>query len=103
MAFARPRRQRRVHERANPAFIVLTDYGLWGSKADILAVNRHVRFTPKSGHGQVLAECPLCAKSRQRTSTKSLATLAAILRASSRFSQLTPVPPEPHRLAYIES
>jgi hypothetical protein len=42
-------------------------------KADILAVHRHVRFTPKSGHWNSAAQCPLCAKSRhsalrQRTS-----------------------------------
>src|SRR5262249_31824985 len=35
----------------------------FGSKADIGACPRHVRFTPKSGHRNSVVECPLCAKS----------------------------------------
>src|SRR5262249_48641614 len=35
----------------------------FGSKADIEACLRDVRFTPKSGHRNSVAECPLCAKS----------------------------------------
>jgi hypothetical protein len=34
-----------------------------GSKADILVISRHVRFTPKSGHSAALLQCPLSAKS----------------------------------------
>ena len=36
----------------------------FGSKADIEACLRDVRFTPKSGHGSAPLRCPLCAKSR---------------------------------------
>ena len=35
----------------------------FGSKADIEAPPSDVRFTPKSGHGNSVVECPLCAKS----------------------------------------
>ena len=35
----------------------------FGSKADIGEGVTHVRFTPKSGHWNSPAECPLCAKS----------------------------------------
>src|SRR6516225_10496198 len=35
----------------------------FGSKADIKASPRDVRFTPKSRHWNSVAECPLCAKS----------------------------------------
>src|SRR6516165_8662648 len=35
----------------------------FGSKADIGAGPRDVRFTPKSGHWNSVAKCPLCAKS----------------------------------------
>ena len=35
----------------------------FGSKADIGLSPIDVRYSPKSGHGRVLAECPLCAKS----------------------------------------
>ena len=38
----------------------------FGSKADIGLASVDVRFTPKSGHGRVLAECPLCAISRHQ-------------------------------------
>ena len=38
----------------------------FGSKADIIAVNRHVRFTPKSGHRETSLVCPLSAKSGHR-------------------------------------
>src|SRR5215813_6046285 len=34
----------------------------FGSKADIGLDQRHVRFTPKSGHSVERLECPLCAK-----------------------------------------
>jgi hypothetical protein len=33
----------------------------FGSKADIDAHPRNVRFTPKSGHWNSVVECPLCA------------------------------------------
>jgi hypothetical protein len=36
----------------------------FGSKADIAFRQRHVCFTPKSGHRLRLSPCPLCAKSR---------------------------------------
>jgi hypothetical protein len=36
----------------------------FGSKADICAAIRHVRFTPESGHVRCKGECPLWAKSR---------------------------------------
>ena len=36
----------------------------FGSKADISARLSDVRFTPKSGHQNLVVECPLCAKSR---------------------------------------
>jgi len=35
----------------------------FGSKADIAASPINVRFTPKSGHRNSAAKCPLCAKS----------------------------------------
>jgi len=35
----------------------------FGSKADIAARLDDVRFTPKSGHWNSVAKCPLCAKS----------------------------------------
>ena len=35
----------------------------FGSKADIQLIPSNVRFTPKSGHGNSLVGCPLCAKS----------------------------------------
>src|SRR5215467_13864937 len=35
----------------------------FGSKADIEAPSTDVRFTPKSGHWNSVARCPLCAKS----------------------------------------
>ena len=35
----------------------------FGSKADIRVHPRDVRFTPKSGHWNLVAECLLCAKS----------------------------------------
>src|SRR6516162_7666866 len=38
----------------------------FGSKADIGACPRHVRFTPKSGHWLSALGCPLCAKSRHQ-------------------------------------
>ena len=34
-----------------------------GSKADMAAPSSNVRFTPKSGHRNSAAKCPLCAKS----------------------------------------
>ena len=37
-----------------------------GSKADIAAPPTDVRFTPKSGHRNSAAQCPLCAKSGHR-------------------------------------
>jgi hypothetical protein len=37
----------------------------FGSKADITECPINVRFTPKSGHWNSVAECPLCAKSGQ--------------------------------------
>jgi hypothetical protein len=33
----------------------------FGSKADILTISRHVRFTPKSGHWRATVGRPLCA------------------------------------------
>jgi hypothetical protein len=33
----------------------------FGSKADISLCNRHVRFTPESGHSRLRLECPLSA------------------------------------------
>jgi hypothetical protein len=36
----------------------------FGSKADIALVKSDVRFTPKSGHWNLLAKCLLCAISR---------------------------------------
>src|SRR5262249_32522142 len=38
----------------------------FGSKADIAASPTNVRFTPKSGHWNLVCECPLCAKSGHR-------------------------------------
>src|SRR5262249_19241566 len=38
----------------------------FGSKADIEVLPLNVCFTPKSGHRNSLAECPLCAKSGHR-------------------------------------
>ena len=35
----------------------------FGSKADICNANRHVRFTPESGHSWLRLKCPLCANS----------------------------------------
>src|SRR5262249_26534583 len=36
----------------------------FGSKADIAEWETNVRFTPKSGHWDLAASCPLCAKRR---------------------------------------
>jgi hypothetical protein len=44
-----------------------------GSKADIGLAPVDVRYSPKSGHGRVLAECPLCAKSRLMQCSKECA------------------------------
>jgi hypothetical protein len=33
----------------------------FGSKADICSAKAHVRFTPKSGHSDLVVRCPLCA------------------------------------------
>jgi hypothetical protein len=38
-------------------------YLRFGSKEDIGACPRHVRFTPESGHELSAPQCPLCAKS----------------------------------------
>jgi len=38
----------------------------FGSKADIGLSPVDVRYSPKSGHGRVLTECPLCARSGHR-------------------------------------
>src|SRR5262249_21457252 len=38
-----------------------------GQKADMAAHSFDVRFTPKSGHWNSVAECPLCAKSGHPT------------------------------------
>jgi hypothetical protein len=38
----------------------------FGSKADIAALPINVRFTPKSGHWNSVAKCPLCANSGHR-------------------------------------
>jgi hypothetical protein len=35
----------------------------FGSKADIAGDQLNVRFTPKSGHWNSAAKCPLCGKS----------------------------------------
>jgi hypothetical protein len=42
----------------------------FGSKADMGLPLIDVCFTPKSGHGWVLAECPLYAKSGSGTTTR---------------------------------
>ena len=39
----------------------------FGSKADIGVRPHDVRFTPKSGHGWVQLQCPLCANSGHST------------------------------------
>jgi hypothetical protein len=44
----------------------------YGSKADILAVHRHVRFTPKSGYWFHVSGCPLCAKSGHSALQRSM-------------------------------
>src|SRR5262249_12866569 len=46
------------------------DYVRFGSKADIGACRRDVRFTPKSGHWNSVLKCPLCAKSRSAREMK---------------------------------
>jgi hypothetical protein len=52
----------------------------YGSKADISACPRHVRFTPKSGHWNSVAKCPsLC---QQRTLAAGSASLKATAKAS---------------------
>jgi hypothetical protein len=48
------------------------------SQADISQCNRHVRFTPKSGHVRCNLECPLWAISGHRQSSKKKDRLAAI-------------------------
>src|SRR5262249_55029236 len=42
----------------------------FGSKADIGARPRDVRFTPKSRHWTSVSKCPLCAKSRHTETTR---------------------------------
>ena len=53
----------------------------FGSKADIQSKKYDVRFTPKSGHRNSVAECPLCAKSRhyamQQTAAYSITSSAS--------------------------
>src|SRR5215469_77963 len=41
----------------------LTGHVRYGSKADIGARQRNVRFAPNSGHRNSVSKCPLCAKS----------------------------------------
>ena len=45
----------------------------FGSKADIGLSPIDVRYSPKSGHGRVLAECPLCANSGHRQAAGAFA------------------------------
>ena len=42
-----------------------------GSLADISQYDRHVRFTPKSGHSRLTLECPLSANSGHRVFAKA--------------------------------
>jgi len=59
----------------------------FGSKPDIEARPPDVSFTPKSGHGRVLAECPLCAKSgsgRNRRDVRSTAPHQTAMRTARR-------------------
>jgi hypothetical protein len=44
--------------------------------ADICSAKGHVRFTPKSGHGQCTTLCPLWAKSGHRAPSQILAATA---------------------------
>ena len=39
---------------------------IFGSLADMTALSRDVRYTPKSGHGSERVECPKSARSRHR-------------------------------------
>ena len=50
----------------------------FGSKADIGARLRDVRFTPKSGHWNSVVECPLCAKSGHASWRRKQAILQAL-------------------------
>ena len=45
----------------------------FGSKADMCSHSGNVRFTPKSGHWNSVAECPLCAISRHSALRQRLA------------------------------
>src|SRR5215831_11834366 len=49
----------------------------FGSKADIGARPEHVRFTPKSGHWNLVAQCLLCARSRHSRLIRSPRQLTA--------------------------
>ena len=56
------------YDRALRYYVIpLREYGeanvRFGSKADMSQCNRHVRFTPESGHVQCNWICPLSAKS----------------------------------------
>ena len=42
-------------------FRAVRAYVRFGSKADICSAKAHVRFTPKSGHSDLVVRCPLCA------------------------------------------
>src|SRR5262249_11596963 len=48
-----------------------------GSIADIAACPHHVRFTPESGHREILLGCPLCANSRYYAVQQSIASIGA--------------------------
>ena len=50
----------------------LTAHVRFGSKADMEASPRDVRFTSKSGHWLSVSRCPLCAKSEGATALDAL-------------------------------
>jgi hypothetical protein len=47
----------------------------FGSKVDISRCNRHVRFTPGSGHTQCKKKCPVWANSGHRDSMQAISDL----------------------------
>ena len=60
----------------------------YGSLADISHGNRHVRFTPKSGHLQRTSPCPLCAMCGRLRVGKSFLHACSIGRCSHVFGLL---------------
>ena len=70
----------------------------FGSKADMCAAKRHVRFTPESGHVQCNYGCPLSPNSGHRAASVTVRMALTSNRANRlrvNFSQASAPKPEP--------